>query len=365
MESHPNNNTPLKGLITATRMSTVRAITNTTNKHLIPLANKPIILYAVEKLSSLGVQEIGIVISKGEKDIQRTLGNGSKWNVTFSYITQEEDNLGIAFAIHSARSFLGESPFVLHLGDTIILDDLTQARDYFLEHTVDCLLLLAKTKNAQQFGVPVFDKKGAIVKIEERPVNPASSFAVCGVYFYKPIVHTLFAELQPSQRGVYEISDMHTHLAQKKYSLQYQHIHRWWKDRGIYSDLLVGNQLLCNTLSQRASRSFEHTVQLEGVVSIDPSSKISGNTIIRGPAIIGSHCLIHNSYIGPYSSIGNDVELHNAKIENSIVFEGATITTPTPITNSIIGKKTSITNAPSPLTDSYQFIVGDNSTIYI
>ena len=366
-QSKQENKQYLKGVVTATQIDTIHALTRSTDKHLMPLANKPMVQYAVEKLAGLGIREIAIVVSDGEQDVQRVMGDGSRHNVSIQYITQEKGNLGIVSAIRSCASFLEESSFVLHLGDTIIVDDLKQVRDDFVNSDADCMLALHHTKNANQFGVPTLDDQGKITRIDEKPLNPASHYAVCGVYFYTPVVHTIAPSLNLSQRGVYEISEMHTLLIQGGYSVQHRYIDQWWKDRGGVDDMLEGNRVALS-LSATSKTQYEpngHNVRIEGDVVIDSSTVISGNTTIRGPVVIGSRCLIQDSFIGPYTAVGDRVEIHNSNIQNSIVCDEVSITTTTPITDSIIGKKSIVNDSYPPNDHATRMTVGDNSVIYL
>ncbi len=366
MKSQHDNNF-LKGIITATKIDTINFITNSRNKHMIPLANKPMIQYAIEKLIELDVKEIGIIIDKDEKDIQRIVSENFSFSVSIQYITQDENKKGIVGAIYSAMSFLGDSPFVVFLGDNIIIDDIRPIRDEFFANDLDCMLLLNKTKKANQFGVPVFDNNNKIIKIEERPVNPKSEYAVCGVYFYKSFVGKVFDQLNVSQRGVYEISEMHSIFIQNGYSVGYKYIKNWWKDRGSVDDILSGNRIAFDSLvsKQNPYQNKDYEIKIEGYVQIDSSSVISGNTVIHGPVVIGKQCLITNSYIGPYTSVGNGVELHNSNIQNSILYDSVSITTTNPISDSILGYKSIVNDSPSPFDYRTQLVVGDNSTIYL
>ena len=361
------NKKDIKGVITATKVNTINVITNTRNKHTIPIANKPMVKYAVEKLVGLGIKDIAIIVSEGEKDIQEIIGNGSEWNISIQYIVQEKGDLGIVSAIHSSYNFLGDSSFVLHLGDNIIIDDLNPALDEFINSDIDCMLMLNRTKNANQFGVPVFDDNGKILRIEERPTNPASEYAVCGVYFYTPLVHKMFSQMKLSQRGVYEISEMHSNLISSGYSVGYKYVNEWWKDRGSVEDILRGNRMAFdfNKIKYNPYNNKDNNVKIDGNVLIDPSSVISGNTTIRGPVVIGGRCLIKDSFIGSYTSIGDGVELHNANVQNSILFEGASITSTNPITDSVIGEKSIINDSQPPFDYSTQVVVGDNSILYL
>ncbi len=321
----------IKAIVTAVSSNSSLPALKTNNKHLMPLANKPMIFYAIEKVVSLGITDIGVVIGENEKNIQKAVGDGSSFGARVEYIKQEGEGFGIPLAIVASRDFLGESPFILYLGDNIVADDLTPMLDYFVKVMPRCLLALNYTKDAYRFGVPAFDKRGRITKVEERPINPASSYAVCGVYFYSPQIHRALDNISASKRGVYEISDLHTNLANMEGGIHQVKVDKWWKDRGGASDLLEGNRLALSMIGKKdEAHSFEGSVRIEGDVFIDRSAKIGGLSLIRGPVVIGQGCLIYDSYIGPNTSVGSRSEIRGAKIENSIICSAATILTSRP-----------------------------------
>jgi len=252
---------------------------------------------------------------------------------------------------------------MLHLGDNLINENLAPFVEHFTRNKLNCLLTLARTQHPERFGVPEVDKEGLIVRVEERPVNPASPFAVAGVYFYDHHAFEAFEHLSPSSRGVYEVSDLHTWLAQNGYTVNYVEIKRWWKDRGSAHDLLEGNRIVLEALLPGHLGKLDNSVVIEGVVSIGEGTRIGGRTVIRGPVAIGENCLIKDSYIGPYSSIGDSVELHNADIENSIVYSNSSVTSPHKITDSIIGENAVISDSSHETPRGNKLVVGDNATI--
>jgi glucose-1-phosphate thymidylyltransferase len=356
---------PLKAIVTAGRSSALRPLTFTKNKHLIKLANKPMIFYALERVAQTGIRDVGIIVAEGDTEVQETVGDGSRWGLSLTYIPQVGGAKGIAHAIHVARDFLGSSSFMVHLGDNLMNENLAPFADYFVRNNLSCLLTLAHVQHPERFGVPEFDKNGRLVRVEERPVKPASPYAVAGVYFYSSAVHEAFSHLKESARGVYEISDLHTWMAQNGHTVNYVEVKRWWKDRGSAHDLLEGNRIVLETITPQEDGKVEPTVVLEGVVRVGANTRIGGRTVIRGPVTIGDGCLIKDSYIGPYTSIGDSVELHNADIENSIVYDGTSITTPRKITDSIIGENVVFSDAKRETPRAAKFVVGDNGSISI
>lgn len=357
--------TSMKALIAAGGHATrLRPITYTINKHLIPIANKPMIFYALEKIAETGIKEVGIILNPGDRILPEVVGNGKKWGVKITYIEQPGGPLGIAHAVKIAEPFLKKDPFVFYLGDNIILSDIRGFIKKFQKEKLNCLLALSKVKDPERFGVPEI-KDGKIVRVEEKPQNPKSEFAVTGIYIYDHNVFEILKDLKPSARGELEISDAHTGLIEKGLKVGYAEITGWWKDTGKPYDLLEGNQLILSKLETNISpkAKIEKGVVVQGNVIIGAGSQIEGKTLIRGPVIIGESTIIKSAYIGPYTSIGDRVEIYGAEIEHSIIFDDADIHTDRRITDSLIGKNALITPVHETLPNGHKLIIGDNSQV--
>lgn len=359
----------MKAIVTAARNSHLKPLTHTTNKHLIPLANKPMIFYALEHIAESGIKDIGVVINGNDTEVISIVGDGSSLGVDIRYITQSGGNLGLGHVIKISKNFVGGDKFLLYLGDNIIGDDLGALIEKFGKSEDNCCLTLSKIPNPQRFGVPEF-KDGKIARVEERPINPKSEFAVAGLYFYDDSVYSATENIKPSFRGDYEISDVHTWLAQNNYNVGWQEIKTWWKDRGDPKDLIAGNKIALSVQQSKGNflkneGQIEHSVRIEGSVGIGKGTKIGGNTLIRGPVSIGEYCLIKDSYIGPFTSIGNKAEVHGGNIDHSIVFDESSIVTPNRIVDSLIGRGSTITNKNLEMPEGNKIIVGENSNLSI
>jgi len=357
-----------KAVIPAARNNQQRPFSHTINKHLIPFGNRPMIFYGIENLISAGVKEIAIIISENDNLIQRVVGDGGRWGVDIKYIIQKE-LLGVGNALKLAKDFVGDDPFVLYLGDNIVLkEDLQKSINKFSEEKLNALLMLVEVDNPQMFGVPeIVD--GRIIKVEERPMHAKSKFAVAGAYIYDRNAFQAIESLELSPRGEYEISDVHNYLINNNYKVDCQQINKWWKDRGNFKDLLSGNSFVlkncvfekndCNN-GRKIDGFVEKSVKLEGEVKIGKNTRAVGRSLIRGPVVIGEGCLIKDCYIGPGTSIGNNVEIQNAEIENSLVMEQANIFTKNRIVNSVIGRNSSITDKAHSIPYGNEMIMGEN-----
>lgn len=355
----------MKALITAGGRGTrLRPITFTLNKHLIPVANKPMIFHAIEKIAAAGIKEIGINVNPGDKSIQKACGNGERWGVELTFIEQTGGALGLAHIVKNAEAFIGKDDFVFYLGDNIVLGDIKSFVKEYRDQKADCMLALSRVTDPERFGVPEIGEDGSIIRVTEKPKVPKSPFAVTGIYIYNHHIFEAVKALKPSERGEYEISEAHQYLIDHGYKVGHKEITGWWKDTGKPGDLLEGNQLILSNIeaSTKDAHIDEH-VQLQGKVLIEPGARIEGRTFIRGPVIIGSCSVVRDSYIGPFTSIGARAEISGAEIEHSIVMDEADITTKRKIVDSIIGHNCNISNAHSTMPSGSRMIVGENSII--
>lgn len=358
----------MKALITAGgRATRLRPITYTINKHLIPLANKPMLAYAIEKIADAGIKDIGINVNPGEEEIQKVIGDGSKWGVKITYIEQTGGPKGLAHILKMARPFLGDEPFLFYLGDNIILGSIRRFVEKFSTDKLNGLLALSKVKDPQRFGVPEI-RDGKIVRVDEKPSEPKSNYAVTGIYVYDANVFKAVDAIAPSPRGEYEISDVHTWLIEHGYAIGYEEITGWWKDTGKPEDLLEGNQLLLSEMKPEemvVEGEVAETAVLHGKVKVGKGTVIGERVLIRGPVVIGEGCVIKNSYIGPYTAIGNNVEIYNTEIEHSVVFDHVDVNCSKRIVDSMIGENATVMSASATLPMGHRLIIGDNSFVEV
>jgi len=356
----------LKAVITCGgRGSRLRPITHTSNKHLIPIANKPMVYYAIEAVRAAGINEIGIVINPDTGDVIReALGHGKYWGVQLTYIVQDAPR-GVAHAVKVSQDFVGKDPFVFYLGDNIIVGGIQRFLETFRRGRDHCHLVLARVPNPQRFGVPEI-RDGRIVRVEEKPPYPRSDYAVTGIYFYDPHIFEAVNAITPSARGELEISDAHQYLIDRGCQVGYSEITGWWKDTGKPEDLLDANRLVLDQLIENEERAVQGDVspssQLMGKVGVGEGAKIV-DSVVRGPAIIGANTLVEKSYVGPFTAIGPNCVIRNSELEFSIIMEGARILdAEVRIEQSIIGKEAVIFKGQTrPKTQ--KFILGDQSTV--
>ncbi len=353
----------MKALIASGGRGTrLRPLTHTQNKHLIPIANKPILYYAIEAAVDAGIKQIGIVHNAGSDEVPDAIGNGKRWGVKITYIPQKNP-AGLAHVVKIAEKFIGKDSFVFYLGDNMVVGGIRRFIDEFEKSDCNCFLTLAKVKDPERFGVPVI-KNGIIVKVEEKPAKPKSHFAVAGIYIYDHHIFEAVKKIKPSRRGELEISDAHTYLIKKKYKVGYSEITGWWKDTGKPSDLLEANRLVLDNMEPKELGSVDDASSVVGKVILDENSKVI-NSVIRGPAIIGKNTIIENSYIGPFTSIGNNTHIKNSEVEYSIVLRDCKVTdVKLRIEGSILGNDVEVVEATGkPLV--HRFMIGDQSRVEV
>ncbi len=353
----------MKALIASGGRGTrLRPITHTQNKHLIPIANKPILYYAIEAAVDAGIKQIGIVHNADSLEVPEYVGNGSKWGAKITYIPQETPG-GLAQVVQIAEDFIGKDKFIFYLGDNMLVGGVKRFVEEFEKSQCNCYLTLAKVKDPERFGVPEL-RRGKVVRVEEKPKRPKSNFAVAGIYFYDHHIFEAVKKLKASARGELEISDAHTYLIKHGYKVGYTEITGWWKDTGKPADLLEANRLILDNLQPSIEGSVDDQSDLGGRVILGKGSKIVASKI-RGPVIIGKDCIIENSYLGPFTSIGDRTQIRSSEVEYSIILRDCRINrVGIRIEGSILGNDVEIVEA-SGKPRVHRFMIGDQSRIEV
>ncbi|MBI4438274.1 glucose-1-phosphate thymidylyltransferase [Candidatus Uhrbacteria bacterium] len=358
----------MKALIAAGgRATRLRPITWTINKHLIPLANKPMLWYVLKKVTDAGIKDIIINVNPGEvAEMSRVLGDGSEFGARVTYVEQRGGAKGLAHVVANAEEHLQGERFLFFLGDNIILGSINRFVERFQQENLDCMIALSRVKDPQRFGVAEFHPDGSLKRTVEKPQDPPSDFAVTGIYLFDEKFFEAFKTVAPSARGEYEITDVITWYIEHG-KTGHEEITGWWKDTGTPDALIEGNALIMDDLPREAfcvACDVPDGAQVQGMVTIGKGTRVSPDCLIRGPVVIGEDCDIHGSYIGPYTAIGNGVKIHNSEVEHSIVLSGATIDTARRIVNSLIGQNATLVDSQRthPKT-GHRLIVGDNSLV--
>jgi glucose-1-phosphate thymidylyltransferase len=316
----------MKGVILAAGQGTrLRPVTLTMPKPLVPVANKALIVYAIDVLKEAGLQDIGIVVNDLKSPIVQQLGDGAQLGVHLEYIVQERQ-LGLAHAIGLARDFVGDDAFCVFLGDNIFQDKMTSVLRNFEASEANALISLREVGDPSRFGIAVLDD-GHIKQVIEKPKEPPSNLAIVGIYLFRRSIFKSIDEIPPSGRNEYEITDAIQHLINSGADVRPYIIDGWWIDAGKPESILLGNQLVLGEIPYApAPEDKERIVESEVShrVILGSGSQIIGS-VVRGPVIIGDNVIVRNSYIGPYTSLGDNVLVENSEIESSIVMRDCKI----------------------------------------
>lgn len=358
-------NMDIKGLILSGGKGTrLRPLTHTRAKQLIPIGGKPNLYYVVDDLVAVGITDIGIIISPDTGDeVKNSLGDGSRWNAKFTFIVQESA-AGLADAVRAGRSFLGDSPFVMYLGDNLLSGGIGHMVKDFAEKDLASVLLLTEVENPTAFGVAVLDANGKVVQLIEKPNNPPSNLALVGVYLFTPKIHDIIATLKPSARGEYEITEAIQGLVDLGLPVEAHLVRGWWKDTGKPEDLLDANRLTLSNISRKIEGDVMDS-EIIGEVIVEPGAVVRGSTV-RGPAFIGKGATVTGSFIGPYSAVGERAKVINSEVEYSILMaESEVVDLPYRLDSSILGEKAEVVGGAKLRTKSMQLILSDRSLVKV
>lgn len=355
----------MKGLILSGGKGTrLRPFTYTGAKQLVPVANKPVLFYAIEHLVQAGVADICIIISPETGDqVKAAVGDGARFGARVTYIVQDAP-LGLAHGVKIARDFVGDERFTLFLGDNFIRDGIVKQVNAFRDGKMNCQIMLYKMANPQNLGVALLDGNNQVKQLIEKPDHFVSDLVLVGIYMFDHHIFQAIDQIQPSRRGELEI----THAIQKLIDLGYDVRHHLltgeWIDTGKMSDMLEANRLVLDTLESKNEGQVDSDSQIEGRVVLEKGAVVVNSTI-RGPAIIGERTRIENAFVGPYTSIHFDCLIANCEIEHSVVLENTKISHLSKrVADSLIGRNTEITHAEGR-TQTLRMVIGDYSKVGI
>ncbi|MET0214566.1 MAG: glucose-1-phosphate thymidylyltransferase [Vicinamibacterales bacterium] len=353
----------MKGLILSGGKGTrLRPLTYTSAKQLVPVANKPVLFYGIEAIAGAGIRDIGIVVGETQAEIRAAVGDGSKWGVRVEYIEQDAPR-GLAHAVKISQSFIGADPFVMYLGDNLLNKGITHFVDQFAREKPAAQILLARVPDPQMFGVAEL-RNGNVVRLVEKPKDPIGNLALVGVYMFGSEIFDSVNQIAPSFRNELEITDAIQNLIDRGLTVRPHIVEGWWKDTGKLEDILEANRLILDTLERRIEGNVDDDSRVEGKVVIEDGATVE-RSVIRGPAIIGRGARIVHAYVGPFTSIMNDVEIRDSEVEHSIVLEGASLSDlANRVIDSLIGKNVRIYRIPVK-PSAYRFMLGDNSEVGI
>ena len=351
----------MKGLILSGGAGTrLRPLTHTRAKQLMPVANKPILFYGIEAIRQAGITDIGIIVGDTAGEIRAAVGDGSRWDAKITYIPQEAP-LGLAHAVLTAEPFLADDPFVMYLGDNILANGIAGLVAEFRQEQPTAQILLAHVPHPEQFGVAELED-GRVTRLQEKPSTPRSDLALVGVYMFRASVFEAARAIRPSDRNELEITDAIQYLIDKDYTVRPHIVDGWWKDTGRLDDILEANRLVLDALDPRVDGRVDADSRVEGKVVIEKGAEIIAS-VIRGPAIIGSGSRIERSYIGPFTSVQDNVHVRASEVEHSIILsESVILELGSRMEGSLVGHNVRIERSQSKPA-AHRFMLGDNSQV--
>lgn len=338
----------------------MRPLTYSSAKHLIPLANKPVIVHSIEAIKEAGILEIGLVVSPHrEQEFKAALGDGALWGVKLEYILQHQPK-GLAHAIYCAKEFIGQDPFLVYLGDNLLENGVKDLVKEFEQSDASASILLTEVEDPRSFGVARLEN-GHIKQLIEKPKEPPSNLAIAGIYLFNRHIFDAIAKIKPSWRGELEITDAIQKLIDAGHLVLPHLVKGWWKDVGNPEEMLHANRLILEKLETDLRGELRDS-QIKGRVVVAEGAKIKSSEL-RGPLIIGPDSVIEHSFIGPFTAIGRDAKIKRSEIEYSIVMDGSLIEgIEGRIDHSLIGRNVKLCRRDR-LPDAFNFVLADNSQV--
>jgi len=355
----------VKGVVLAGGKGTrLRPLTFTGAKQLVPIANKPVIFYAIEDLVEAGITDIGVVVPAdfpmARDQIMAALGDGSAFGARITYIPQDAPR-GLAHAVSICRDFVGDEKFVVYLGDNFIREGIVPQVQAFREGSMNAMLLLYRVSNPEGLGIAVV-QDGRVVELQEKPKVPKSDLAIVGIYLLDRHFFEVAEGLTPSARGELEITDALARLIERGYDVRPEIITGWWIDTGKHNDMITANRLVLETIESCIAGEIDAESQVDGRVVIDPGAQIV-RSVVRGPAVIGRNTKIIESFIGPFTSVGANCLIEHSEIEHSIVMDDSTISNiPLRIEGSLIGRNVRVERSTLK-PRAHKLLLGDYSQV--
>jgi glucose-1-phosphate thymidylyltransferase len=339
----------------------LRPLTFTCAKQLIPVANKPILGYVLDQVASTHIKKVGIITApETGQFVKDYVKDGSNWNMKATYISQEP--LGLAHAVKTAMRFLGQDSFVMCLGDNVTGQGLEAFVKKFKTEHLDALIILKEVEDPSSFGIARLDTKGNITRLVEKPKTPMGNLAIIGTYLFSSKVHQAIERIKPSWRGELEITDAIQEMINMGFSVKAEILNSWWLDTGKKDDILSANAKILDAYIHRDVKCTVVNSMVDGRVRAEVDAKIVNSTV-RGPCVIGKNVLIENSFVGPYTSIGDGSKVLDSKIEYCVIQDCVTIKDVPRLEDSLIGKNAKVTRNPRDRT--IKLHVGDYSEVEV
>ncbi len=340
--------------------SRLRPITHTNAKQLIPVANTPILFHVLSAIAEAGIVEVGLVVGQTADEVRAAVGDGSAWGLDVTYIHQPAP-LGLANAVTTAADFVRGEPFVMYLGDNVLMGGIRRFVEEFERHRPDAQIFLARVPEPEHFGVAVLEGD-RVVRLVEKPKEFLSDLALVGVYLFDDSILEAAATLKPSWRGEYEITEAIQWLIDHGRTVRAEMVTGYWKDTGRPEDLLEANRMMLSVLEPRIAGEVDEASELSGIVVVEAGAKVVRSTIV-GPVIVGAGSLVEDSTLGPDVALSASCVVASSRVEDSIAMEGSRIEGVRTVRGSILGRNAEVRH--SGVEGVQRLVIGDQSRVEV
>ena len=355
----------MKAIILAAGQGTrLRPVTLTMPKPIVPVANQWLITYALNTLKGADLTDVGIVVNSLQSPIVKYLKDGSDFGIKIDYIVQREQK-GLAHATALCRDFVADEPFCVFLGDNIFQDKMESLLRDFEESDAEAAIVLGEVTDPTRFGIAEI-QDDRIQRVVEKPKDPPSNMAIAGVYLFRSSIFDAISRIKPSWRNELEITDAIQVLIEDQQHVAPYALDGWWIDAGKPDAIILANQLVLEAFPYSPPPENGGKVlgnsQVSHRVVIGERSQII-DSVVRGPVIIGDDTVIRNSYIGPYTSLGNNVTVDGSEIEASIVMNNCVIRDiPGRIDASLLADNAQVMST-TKMPAAHRFVLAENSYV--
>lgn len=340
----------------------LRPLTYSIPKQLIPVANRAIIHYVLEHIRDADIHDVGVIISPETGGQVREALSSHSAGLNLTYILQEQPR-GLADAVRVARGYLGDDPFVMYLGDNLIGRGIREFVQEFQRSGADALILLKEVSDPRMFGVAEVDAQGRVRRLVEKPKRPPSNLALVGVYVFGPAIHEAIAQIEPSWRGEWEITDAIQKLLEGGRVVRSVRLEAWWLDTGKKDDLLEANRaVLEDWCAYDVQGDVDAETRLTGRVTVGKAARLRRSQV-EGPVIIGGESIVENAFVGPYTSIGNHCVIRHSRIEHSVVLDGASLEGVERVAHSVIGRNATVRRGDGQ--QAVRLTIGDDAEVFL
>ena len=328
-------------------------------KHLVPVANRPVIEWILETLAEAGVQKTAVVVSPfHERVFRESLGERTPQGMILRFVVQEHPR-GLAHAVSCAARFIDGDPFLLYLGDNLFECGVAEVVRRYQERACAATIALLEVADPRCFGVARLDGQ-RILDLVEKPADPPSHWVVAGAYAFSAQILDAISQIQPSARGELEITDAIRVLMKRDDGVTAHLVKGWWKDVGRPEDLILASELLMNREAARTEGEVDDVSNVEGMVVVEAGANVKGSCI-RGPCIIGRDACIVDCDLGPNVVIGDRAHVIRSRTERSIVMSDACIERASSLHDSIVGRRSHLSHAAAE--PGCAMLIGDDSIV--